>query len=112
MESEKIEAVRPASPSTDCAPENIRLPEDVEDSTLGTNEEAVVRPASPPRIFPSEGFDLVGSGEDLEEENWPFYSPETFYPVRIGEIFQSRYQVIGKLGYGAHSTAWLCRDLR
>ncbi|KAI9806285.1 MAG: hypothetical protein M1825_006400 [Sarcosagium campestre] len=36
----------------------------------------------------------------------------TFYPVRIGEVFQSRYQVLGKLGYGSRSTAWLCCDLR
>ncbi|KAI7554690.1 hypothetical protein KC331_g371 [Hortaea werneckii] len=31
---------------------------------------------------------------------------------RIGELLNSRYQIIGKLGYGGHSTAWLCRDLR
>ena len=29
----------------------------------------------------------------------------------MGEVFQSRYQVVGKLGYGGYSTAWLCRDL-
>jgi len=48
----------------------------------------------------------------LEEENWDLYSPEGFYPLHIGETLRSRYQVLGKLGYGAHSTAWLCRDLR
>lgn len=50
--------------------------------------------------------------EKLEEETWPFYSPELFYPVRIGEVFQARYQVLGKLGYGGHSTVWMCRNIR
>ena len=49
--------------------------------------------------------------ELLEEESFPWYTEESFYPVRIGEVFKSRYQVIGKLGYGSVSTAWLCRDL-
>ncbi|WPH04301.1 CDK4/6, putative [Acrodontium crateriforme] len=69
------------------------------------------RRASPPRDFPLNGFKLVDGKERLEEENWEWYSPEVFYPVRLGEIFCTRYQVLGKLGYGAHSTAWLCRDL-
>lgn len=33
-------------------------------------------------------------------------------PIRIGEVIQDRYQVIMKLGYGAASTSWLCRDLK
>jgi serine/threonine-protein kinase SRPK3 len=47
----------------------------------------------------------------LEEETFSWYDPEAFYPVRIGEIFRSKYQVLGKLGYGSVSSAWLCRDL-
>ncbi|KAF2769192.1 putative serine/threonine protein kinase [Teratosphaeria nubilosa] len=44
-------------------------------------------------------------------ENWAWYRGDSYYPVRIGEAFRSRYQVLGKLGYGAHSTVWLGRDL-
>lgn len=69
------------------------------------------RPASAPRKFPVSGFKSLNGVERLEEENWAWYSPETFYPARIGEVFEKRYQILGKLGYGAHSTAWLCRDL-
>jgi hypothetical protein len=32
--------------------------------------------------------------------------------VRLGEVFESRYQVVAKLGHGTASTVWLCRDLR
>jgi serine/threonine-protein kinase SRPK3 len=57
------------------------------------------------------GFRPLDHVEKLEEENWDWYSPQMFYPTRIGEVFRSRYQILGKLGYGAHSTAWLGRDL-
>jgi len=70
------------------------------------------RSASPPRQFPVSGFKLSNNIERLEEENWKWYSADAFYPVRIGEVFKARYQVLGKLGYGAHSTAWLARDLQ
>ncbi|PQK14572.1 hypothetical protein BB8028_0005g01030 [Beauveria bassiana] len=47
----------------------------------------------------------------IEEENLPDYNAARYYPTRIGEIIQDRYQVVGKLGYGATSTAWLARDM-
>lgn len=72
----------------------------------------ITRSASPPRKFPNSGFKVINDIEKLEEENWDWYKPDLFYPVRIGEVFNSRYQVLGKLGYGSRSTAWLCRDLR
>ena len=69
------------------------------------------RSASTPRKFVNNGFKVISDAEKLEEENWDWYKPGLFYPVRIGEVFKSRYQVLGKLGYGSRSTAWLCRDL-
>jgi hypothetical protein len=48
----------------------------------------------------------------MEEELVPGYRPSDFYPVKLGEVFNDRYQVITKLGCGVGSTAWLCRDLR
>ncbi|KEQ90374.1 hypothetical protein AUEXF2481DRAFT_48747 [Aureobasidium subglaciale EXF-2481] len=47
----------------------------------------------------------------IEEETLRDYKAERFLPVRTGEVFKSRYQSIGKLGYGSASTVWLCRDL-
>lgn len=69
------------------------------------------RAPSPVRRFSSPGT-LLDPNNKLEEENLRGYSPEHFYPVKIGDVFRSRYQVVGKLGYGGHSTVWLCRDLR
>lgn len=48
----------------------------------------------------------------IEEETIPFYKQEQFYPFHIGELLNSRYKILGKLGYGAYSTTWLCRDVQ
>lgn len=48
----------------------------------------------------------------IDEETLPHYDPRQFYPVSIGEVFDDRYRVTGKLGYGAHSTSWLCHDIQ
>ncbi|GAB1742048.1 hypothetical protein NU219Hw_g7438t1 [Hortaea werneckii] len=46
----------------------------------------------------------------IEEETVPNYDARHYYPVEIRDIFQGRYEVLGKLGYGATSTTWFCRD--
>ncbi|PYI17831.1 protein kinase [Aspergillus violaceofuscus CBS 115571] len=48
----------------------------------------------------------------IDEETLPHYDMEQFYPVNIGDVFNDRYRVTGKLGFGAYSTSWLCRDMR
>jgi serine/threonine-protein kinase SRPK3 len=69
-------------------------------------------PYSSPRKFPTSGFAALDATKKIEEENVPSYVPEDYYPVQIGEVFRSRYQVVTKLGFGVNSTVWLCRDLR
>ncbi|EDN04064.1 predicted protein [Histoplasma mississippiense (nom. inval.)] len=53
-----------------------------------------------------------GSTVTRKEEELPDYHSEDFYPVRLGDVFKSRYQVIAKLGFGVGSSIWLCRDLK
>lgn len=65
-----------------------------------------------PRQFPSTDFKLIPASDIVEEEEWPWYTAQSFYPVRIGEVLQSRYQVLFKLDYGTTSTVWMCRDLK
>ncbi|CEL05515.1 hypothetical protein ASPCAL06633 [Aspergillus calidoustus] len=55
---------------------------------------------------------LIPAGIIIEEETLQHYQPAHYYPVKIGDVYQSRYKVAGKLGYGAYSTSWLCRDLQ
>lgn len=65
-----------------------------------------------PRTFPTDGFAALPQHEKFEEERLIGYKAENFYPVRLGEVFKSRYQVVAKLGFGTASTVWLCRDLQ
>ncbi|TFY83146.1 hypothetical protein EWM64_g861 [Hericium alpestre] len=55
---------------------------------------------------------ILDASERIEEETFRWYTPTRFYPVKLRDVFQSRYEVLSKLGYGSCSTAWLCRDLR
>jgi hypothetical protein len=49
--------------------------------------------------------------EAIEEERTPYYDPARFYPVRLGNVLNDRYQLTTKVGYGSSSTVWLARDL-
>ena len=49
--------------------------------------------------------------QPVKEERVPCYDPKRFYLTYLGEVFNSRYQVATKLGYGTNSTVWLARDL-
>lgn len=40
------------------------------------------------------------------------YVPGGYYPVKIGDLFNGRYHVVRKLGWGHFSTVWLCWDLQ
>lgn len=64
------------------------------------------------QTLPTAGFDLLPLHVPVEEETTPSYVSEKFYPVKLGEIFHARYQVLAKLGFGTTSTVWLCRDLQ
>jgi hypothetical protein len=53
----------------------------------------------------------LSANEAIEEECTPYYDPARFYPARLGNILNGRYQLATKLGYGSNSTIWLARDL-
>jgi serine/threonine-protein kinase SRPK3 len=64
-----------------------------------------------PLNFTNPNFVRIPPHEAIEEETVPDYVASRYYPVRIGEVFQDRYQVVTKLGFGIISTAWLARDM-
>ncbi|PYH37078.1 kinase-like protein [Aspergillus neoniger CBS 115656] len=61
--------------------------------------------------FSNADFVRIPEWHKIEEETLPDYTASQFYPTRIGEVIKDQYQVIGKLGYGSTSTAWLARDM-
>ncbi|KAL6696969.1 kinase-like domain-containing protein [Trichoderma pleuroticola] len=51
------------------------------------------------------------TSEDIEEGK-AAYRPGGFHPVYIGDIFNDRYKILNKIGYGVYSTVWLVKDLQ
>ncbi|KAK2743771.1 hypothetical protein FQN57_004708 [Myotisia sp. PD_48] len=80
-------------------------------SFLRWAKNSIRRPPSPPLSFPVGGFEEGSCYRVLEEERFDEFKSGKYYPVRIGEIFASKYLVVGKLGFGVTSTVWLARDL-
>ncbi|KAI8650944.1 Protein kinase domain-containing protein [Fusarium keratoplasticum] len=72
---------------------------------------STARSRSEPRTFPTKGFDVIDKDQLIEEEGMLEYNPDHFYLVRLGEVFNGRFQTVAKLGYGSSSTIWLACDL-
>ncbi|AEO68037.1 uncharacterized protein THITE_2050733 [Thermothielavioides terrestris NRRL 8126] len=72
----------------------------------------LTRPPLRPLRFPSAGFELVPTDHILEEEQFDEFKAGQYFPVRIGDVYDSKYQVLGKLGFGTTSTVWLARNLQ
>ncbi|CAG8976327.1 hypothetical protein HYALB_00005734 [Hymenoscyphus albidus] len=71
----------------------------------------IYKPPYQPLRFPTSGFDIFPPHICLEEESNDRFKSGKYLPVNIGDVFASKYQVIGKLGFGVSSTVWLGRDL-
>nr|XP_033776748.1 SRSF protein kinase 3 isoform X3 [Geotrypetes seraphini] len=65
--------------------------------------------ASPTPVVPAEG---VQGSDDEEQEDPKDYCKGGYYPVKIGDLFNGRYHVVRKLGWGHFSTVWLCWDIQ
>ncbi|KAF9003004.1 kinase-like domain-containing protein [Cyathus striatus] len=107
--TDSVELAKPIKPAKPTQSTEIKLAEPTE--SIKTTKPWPSE-GSPARKLPTRGFAVVDGSVPLEEENWEWYTPGLYYPVRIGQIFRSQYQVLGKLGYGSQSTAWLCHDLK
>jgi hypothetical protein len=65
-----------------------------------------------PLQFPTSGFDIIPQHVVVEEEQFDEFKAGLYYPVNIGDVYASKYQILGKLGFGTTSTGWLARNLR
>uniref|UniRef100_A0A674H4G1 non-specific serine/threonine protein kinase n=1 Tax=Taeniopygia guttata TaxID=59729 RepID=A0A674H4G1_TAEGU len=73
-------------------------------------------PPPPPPPLPEPGppepeEEILGS-DDEEQEDPADYCKGGYHPVKIGDLFNGRYHVIRKLGWGHFSTVWLCWDMQ
>lgn len=56
-----------------------------------------------------EQEEVLGS-DDEEQEDPKDYRKGGYHPVAIGDVFNGRYHVLRKMGWGHFSTVWLCWD--
>lgn len=62
--------------------------------------------------FSNSNFKSLPSDQTTEEEAHDAISESRYYPVRIGDVLNNKYQVVGKLGYGLGSTVWLANEFQ
>lgn len=53
-----------------------------------------------------------GESSSEEQEDKKDYCKGGYHPIQIGDLYNGRYQVIRKMGWGHFSTVWLSWDLK
>ncbi|KAH8277925.1 hypothetical protein KR018_010366 [Drosophila ironensis] len=88
------------------------LPPNKTKSNQKQQKQAQQQQQQPPRSSSNESYESELNSENEEQELKEDYCKGGYHPVNIGDLFQGRYHVIRKLGWGHFSTVWLCWDLQ
>uniref|UniRef100_A0A7S3JP39 non-specific serine/threonine protein kinase n=1 Tax=Aureoumbra lagunensis TaxID=44058 RepID=A0A7S3JP39_9STRA len=64
------------------------------------------------RIMVEDDVDMLNNNYDNDDNEEPpeDYVYGGYHTVNIGDVYDNRYTVIKKLGWGVYSTVWLCHD--
>ncbi|XP_020606027.1 SRSF protein kinase 1-like isoform X2 [Orbicella faveolata] len=62
--------------------------------------------------FNDEDYEVDENSDEEEQEEPGDYCKGGYHPVRLGDLFNNRYSIIRKLGWGHFSTVWLAWDLK
>ncbi|KAK3740601.1 hypothetical protein QZH41_009719, partial [Actinostola sp. cb2023] len=60
--------------------------------------------------YNDEDYEVDENSDDEEQEDPNDYCKGGYHPVQLGDLFNNRYSVIRKLGWGHFSTVWLAWD--
>ncbi|KAL5518147.1 hypothetical protein EMCRGX_G003832 [Ephydatia muelleri] len=89
-----------------------RRPKNYKAAKPGTTRDkraGIAPPGDDERVSEDEESDYTSSDEE-EQEDPRDYCKGGYHPVQIGDIYNKRYKVLRKLGWGHFSTVWLCWD--
>jgi len=88
---------------------------DAEAEAFGRAEPAAPPPpraaaaaAAPPPPPADDGAPVEDDDDETEPEE--DYCPGGYHPVALGDVYDDRYEVLHKLGWGVYSTVWCCYD--
>ncbi|CAF0721786.1 unnamed protein product [Brachionus calyciflorus] len=56
--------------------------------------------------------EMSNDSENEEQEDPKDYCKGGYHPINIGDVFNGRYKVLRKVGWGHFSTVWLCWDTK
>ncbi|KAF2226588.1 hypothetical protein BDZ85DRAFT_316089 [Elsinoe ampelina] len=92
------------------------LPALVDADDLSPQKQCMMQKVAPPSDFlispvPPETWELRAVRPSAEPAEH-YYHPGGLHPVHLNEVYEQRYRIIRKLGYGSHSTVWLALDDR
>lgn len=76
-------------------------------SNLSLGNRSTSNAAEEPRLLSTTWFTKIDADHLVKEEELPDYQADRSYPVQLGDIFQSRYQVIAKVVLVLLPRGWL-----
>uniref|UniRef100_A0A8C6S404 non-specific serine/threonine protein kinase n=1 Tax=Neogobius melanostomus TaxID=47308 RepID=A0A8C6S404_9GOBI len=89
-----------------------RRPETQQKAPVSTPSPPPPPPPPPEPVGPPEPEEEILGSDDEEQEDPADYCKGGYHLVKIGDLFNGRYHVIRKLGWGHFSTVWLCWDIQ
>ncbi|XP_041853156.1 SRSF protein kinase 2 isoform X1 [Melanotaenia boesemani] len=89
-----------------------KRPENQQKAPVSTPPPPPPPPPPPEPAGPPEPEEEILGSDDEEQEDPADYCKGGYHPVKIGDLFNGRYHVIRKLGWGHFSTVWLCWDIQ
>ncbi|KAI0538777.1 serine/threonine protein kinase [Xylaria digitata] len=74
---------------------------------VSSSSEEHASPSSEEHVSPEKqkAHKIIDEGDDN-------YRPGGFHPVYIGDVYNNRYKILNKIGYGVYSTVWVVKDLQ
>ncbi|KAH1187530.1 hypothetical protein KIL84_020279 [Mauremys mutica] len=107
-----LQSLTTVSKMASCPEDEVSRPEPQQKAPSAPPPPPPPPPPPLPEPAPPEPEEEILGSDDEEQEDPADYCKGGYHPVKIGDLFNGRYHVIRKLGWGHFSTVWLCWDMQ